>query len=161
MKESIKNIIFDFDLTIADTFDVGIKVLRKVCAENGIDIGDDNKLKEFRNMTNREIVKELDIPIWKVPHLLKIHEETMFNEIGQSKFIKGMRELIDDLKENYNLYILTSNSKVNVLKFFEANNYIHPFKSIYSERNLFGKHKELSKLIKEEELKKRRNYLYR
>lgn len=153
-----KNITFDFDGTIADTYHIGLQVLKEMYtlgyAKKKVSKKD---LNEFRKMTNKEILRYLDIPRWRVPWLVNTYQKRMNQKISNADFFPGMLELVTKLKDNFNLFILSSNSLENIVTFFEAKglNTKDYFKNIYAGKSIFSKTRKINKLIEKEKLKKK------
>ena len=135
----IKYIVFDFDGTLADTFDI-IKTI--VIKEYGaIDI-DFELVKE---LGAKSFLKQMNIPLWKLP-------EMAFNvtsKLRNSKDIKlfpGIVDLLNNLKNNYNIGIVSSNSKENIIDTLKIHNIESLFEFVYSDSSVFGKHLVLKKM---------------
>ena len=135
----IKYIVFDFDGTLADTFDI-IKTI--VIKEYGaIDI-DFELVKE---LGAKSFLKQMNIPLWKLP-------EMAFNvtsKLRNSKDIKlfpGIVELLNNLKNNYKLGIVSSNSNESIIDTLKRYNIENLFEFVYSDSSIFGKHLVLKKM---------------
>lgn len=148
MSNEIKEIIFDFDGTLADTFDLSIEILNKIKGEFGFGQISKERVDEFRNSGFKDVIKSVHIPIFKLPWIIKKHQKEMEKELIKIKIFPQMDAVLKELKlRGYVLGVLTSNSKNNVKKVFD-NNRINYFDYIYSGKNIFGKDKKLKSIIK-------------
>lgn len=144
----VKVIIFDFDGTLADTFEAIVDITNNLAKDFGYEPATPEDIAQVRNLTSREIVKRSGISVFKLPFLLKRVKENLRNDIHQLNPISGIKEVLYQLKEQgYILGILTSNSEENVRVFLRKQEMIELFNLIYSAKTLFGKHKALKKLM--------------
>lgn len=147
-------LIFDFDGTIADTFEMIIGIFHTLGKKHGFKVPDDLDTETLRGKTLKEVVfKTLHIPLLKLPMLWKEGRQIMKENITQIQLIDGMAELIKTLKKDgYTLGIVTSNSVENVNALL-ANHTLQLFDFIHSEQQLFQKSKILKHVLQERNLK--------
>ncbi|MGF1490232.1 MAG: HAD-IA family hydrolase [Prochloraceae cyanobacterium] len=144
----VKVIIFDFDGTIADTYDTLFDICNRLSGEFGYKPLDRAKISQLRELSSREIIKQAEISLFKVPILLKRVKEELNQEIANVKPITGIEPILLALKEKgYNLGIITSNIETNVLAFLKKHNYQELFNFIYSGTTIFGKHKVIDRCL--------------
>jgi phosphoglycolate phosphatase len=135
----IKYIVFDFDGTLADTFDVIKNIAMNESSEHDIDV------ELFKSEGAKGMLKMLNIPRWKIPGMIL----NVTNKLRNSKNIKlfpGIVDLLINLKKDYKIGILSSNSKEiinDTLKEYDIENL---FEFVYSESSLFGKHSVLKRM---------------
>ncbi len=135
----IKYIVFDFDGTLADTFDVIKNIAMNEYGEYDIDV------ELFKSEGAKGMLKMLNIPRWKIPGMIL----NVTNKLRNSKNIKlfpGIVDLLINLKKDYKIGILSSNSKEiinDTLKEYDIENL---FEFVYSESSLFGKHSVLKRM---------------
>ena len=148
-----KVIIFDFDGTIADTYDAFVGIINGLADEFGYKKVSQEELKLLRNLNSQEIIKQSNISIFKVPALLRRVKRELSKEIENIKPISDIQlALLALRKQGYQLGIVTSNTQNNVEKFLNNHDLASLFDFVYSDSNLFGKHKILKKLIKRQKL---------
>jgi len=146
MKKDI--VIFDFDGTIADTLPVIKQIIIRLAKSFGFKTPSENQIDRYRSKQYKTIIKELQIPLYKIPFLLQAGRKKMLSLIPQTDIFPGMKPLITKLvNKDYIVAILTSNSKINVQSFL--NKHKIPINIIHSEFNLFGKGNALNRLIKQ------------
>jgi len=148
-----KTIIFDFDGTLADTFQIAIKNLNELCEKFGKEkIKEPNKLRE---KTVREAIREdFKISIFQIPFYIKQAQELMKSKIEEIKLFRDIKEVLTELSEkyHYNIGILTSNSRETVQKVLDKEK-IEYIKFIFSNSSILGKHRSIKKLLKDRNLK--------
>jgi phosphoglycolate phosphatase len=146
---TIKVIIFDFDGTIADTYQAVVAITNDLSSEFGYKPLDEETLLLLKNLSSKEIVKQSEISLFKLPFLVKRIQTELGKQIENLETIPGMSEVLQELKrQNYILGIITSNAKENVIAFLQKQNLLPLFDFIYSRTSLFGKHRIINKAMK-------------
>ena len=149
----MKTIIFDFDGTLADSFDIIVGIIGKI-AIGGKVLGS-KQLDDIREHTIIEAAKILEISKLKLPFLVALGRREMSKKINQLEIHEGLEDLIKDLhSKKINLMVLSSNSKKNidfVLKKYSILNY---FSKIYGSVGLLSKSRSISKVLKSNKINK-------
>ena len=146
-----KVIIFDFDGTIADTYDAFVDIINRLAGEFGYKPVSQSEIKRLRNLNSQEIIKQSAISLFKVPALLRRAKREMNQEIDNIQPISGIKPALLTLQtQGKKLGIVTSNTQDNVTRFLANHDLINVFDFVYSDTSIFGKHKILNKLIKRE-----------
>ncbi|MBS3051796.1 MAG: HAD-IA family hydrolase [Candidatus Aenigmarchaeota archaeon] len=148
----LKAVIFDFDGTIADSLVTGLEIFNRLSKKYGYkEIKDPEK---HRNMTARELIKELGISIYKIPFIEREVKFELNKEIRKIKIFPGLKDVFTKLEKNkIKLGILTTNTEKNVEDFLDAHK-LKMFEIIIAKGSLFGKHKLMKELIKNSNLAK-------
>lgn len=145
-------IIFDFDGTLADSFDVLVRAFYEV-NKHSQQISEEI-ITELRGKSLPAILKKLDISWWQAPFLLVRGRRAMAKHIDRVRPFKGIPEVVKALDASHNkLFIMSTNSTVNVRQFLRTNNLQTYFTHVYGSVGLFGKAKKLRKIIKHNHLK--------
>lgn len=148
-----KVIIFDFDGTIADTFDAIVRITNRLSTEFGYKPASAEDVVKFRELTPKEIIKQSGISIFKLPFILKKVKGDLNSEIESVAPVSGIKEVLLDLKnKGYNLGIITSNSKANVNIFLQCHGLKDVFSFIGSGTTIFGKNKIINKFLMHENI---------
>ena len=135
----IKYIVFDFDGTIADTFDV-----IKSIAINEFDAYDFD-FELIRSEGTKGLFKKMNIPLWKLPEMaLKVTSRLRNNK--EIKLFPEVIDLLNILKKDYKIGIVSSNSKENIIDTLQKHNIEKMFEFVYSDSSIFGKHLVLRKM---------------
>lgn len=148
-----KVILFDFDGTIADTYQAIVNITNQLSTEFGYKALDQEELVLIKNLSSREIVKRSEISIFKLPFLVRRVRAELSKEIAGLDPIKGIEAVLLELKKcGYTLGIVTSNNKENVDIFLAKNQLDHLFSYIYSGTAIFGKHRVLNQVMGEHQI---------
>lgn len=132
-------IVFDFDGTLADTFDVIKTIAMQEYGEYDID------LELFKSEGAKGIIRRLDIPRWKIPGMI-LNVTSKLRNSKEIKLFPGIVDLLNQLKKDYKIGIVSSNSQeiiYDTLREYELDDL---FEFVYSESSLFGKHLVLKKM---------------
>lgn len=150
-----KTIIFDFDGTLADTFEVILGITNHLALEFGYEPVGEKDIPKLQNLSSRQIVRQSGISFFKIPFLIRRLRRELENRLTEVSLFPGIKELILDLKaEGYTLGIITSNSRENVTTLMAINGLENSFDFIKSSSRLFGKHKAIAKSLKREKIKR-------
>jgi phosphoglycolate phosphatase len=149
--EHKKVIIFDFDGTIADSFGIFVEALSAaVERRNPLIVDDIESLR--RSSSTRDIIKKLGIRPWQMPSLVFRGRREIAARMDRVTVFKGISEALKDIAAEYTIYILSTNSEENIMKFLKKHKlggYIH---GVYGNNSILGKAKSLKKLLKKENL---------
>jgi len=152
ISSSAKVLLFDFDGTVADTRTMALRILNELSEEFRFRSLPEEELPEARNMTTQKLIRHLGIRRWRVPKiarrgLVKFHER-----IHQVEPIVNVPAILQQLHERgFRLGILTSNSEANVSAFLKHHQ-ITCFEFLRSSSKLFGKSREIRRIMKEYQL---------
>jgi len=154
-----KTIIFDFDGTLADTFETIVSITNSLAVEFGHQPVGEEDIPKLQNLSSQKIVRQSGISVFKIPFLIRRLRRELENRITEVSLFPGIKELILDLKaEGYVLGIITSNSRENVIALMAINDLENSFDFICSSSRLFGKHKAIAKLLKREKLEREKAF---
>ncbi|OQY39078.1 MAG: hypothetical protein B6226_02615 [Candidatus Cloacimonetes bacterium 4572_65] len=142
------HILFDFDGTLADTLPLGFELYNEVAEQYNFIPAVDSELPQLMNMTIMEILKVKEIPLYMLPKTLLNVRKKMKQRLIEVSPFEGIKDFLLDLKKaGYHLSIISSNSKENMVKFFEIHE-MNVFNYIYSSTSLFGKDKLIKHYLK-------------
>ncbi|MEG3957827.1 HAD-IA family hydrolase [Microcoleus sp. herbarium2] len=147
-----KVIIFDFDGTLADTIDILLSITNRLSAEFGFKSATKEELAQLRNLNSWQILQYSGISLFKFPLLIRRLKGELHSEIPQIQLFPGIKEVLLELKtRGFQLGIITSNSRENVLASLAKNGLQDTFTFIYSG-STFGKHKVINKWLRIEDI---------
>jgi len=152
MKDS-DYIIFDFDGTIADTFDLALEIYNRIAPEyNSRPAGpEDHEL--LRTKKPQELLKTYGVSSLKLLTLLLRIRKELSRHIPDIKLVTGMDASLREIRNSgFRMGILTSNSVKNVSTFMTINNLSGLFDFIYSGKSLMGKEKVIRRLLIHEDI---------
>jgi len=147
-----KVIIFDFDGTLADTIDILLSITNRLSAEFGFKSATKEELAQLSNLNSWQILQYSGISIFKFPLLIRRLKAELHSQVPHIQLFPGIKEVLLELKKRgFQLGIITSNSRENVLGALEKNGLQDTFTFIYSG-STFGKHKVINKWLRIENI---------
>ncbi len=150
---TLKVIVFDFDGTLADTYEAFITIANSLSKEFGYKPVDEQEQEKLKNLSARDLIKQSEISPLKIPFVLKRVKSELNHKIKDLEPIKEIPASVKQLKKKgYTLGIITSNAEDNVISFLKNHELDQLFDFIYTGSTLFGKHKIINKLLKEKQL---------
>ena len=150
---TLKVIVFDFDGTLADTYDAFIEIANSLSEEFGYKPVNEKEQENLKNLSARDLIKQSEISVFKIPFVLKRLKSELTSKIKELEPIQDIPHCIEQLKsQGYSLGIITSNAEENVLSFLIHHELEQFFDFIYAGTTLFGKHKIIKRLLKEKQL---------
>ena len=140
-------LIFDFDGTIADTFEQTTAISNLLSSEFNFKKVEPHEILELKHKTSVELIEHLNIPVLKIPYIVARAKSELNKAIHLIEPIEGLKETLQELKSlGYQLGILTSNSLKNVQAFLQANA-IDFFDFVQSSSRIWRKNISLNKMI--------------
>ena len=150
----ISTLLFDFDGTIADTFYLALSIGNEIAQHFGIRQLTQEELVLFRTRPFGEIIRDLKIPIRKIPAILVRIRQELHNRFDQIQPIDGIISIIKELRFKCDrIGIVTSNSEQNANRFLKKHN-LDFFNLGVVSTKIFGKTAELRKIIHKNHLDK-------
>jgi phosphoglycolate phosphatase len=138
----IKYIVFDFDGTLADTFET-----MKEIAKDEFGGISDKDFELLRDEGIKELMKRKNIHIWELPKMVLRYTSKMKNK-ENIKIFPEVLELLKILSKSYKLGIVSSNSEENIIQSLKKHNVQSLFDFIFPQSSIFGKDKVLKKMCK-------------
>lgn len=147
----MKVIIFDFDGTIADSFETFLQITNRLSREFGYKPASPEEIQRLQNLNSREILRQSQIPLYKLPFIIRRLKQEMSRSIGMLNPISGIPETLMILKsQGYVLGIVTSNTQSNVAEFLDNHNLQGLFDFLHSSVTLFGKGRIIERIIRQQ-----------
>lgn len=150
---AVKVIVFDFDGTLADTYDTFVEIANGLAKEFGYKPVHPEEQEKLKHLSAKDLIKQSEIAPFKIPFVLRRVKSELSHKIQDLQPINEIPDCLKQLKKKgYLLGILTSNIQKNVLLFLKTHHLDELFDFIYSGTSLFGKHKVINQLLKEHKL---------
>ncbi len=130
----IQYIVFDFDGTLADTFDA---IKETVSLE--IDNVNEEDFEVLRNEGIKQLMKRKNISLRKIPKMM-LHITSKLNNKKNISLYKEMIPVLQQLAAVYRLGIVSSNSEENIRQCLVKHRVEQLFDFVYSQSSIFGKH---------------------
>ena len=144
-----RSLIFDFDGTLADTFDEGVRIYNELAKEHGLKTVTATEVQELRHMKLTDFVNHMGISRRRVPKLLFHGTRMLKARISSLQLINGIESVIPKLRKQCDHFgILTSNSVENVQLFLKAHGLSDVFTFVSSTSKLTGKSNHLRSIRK-------------
>ncbi len=116
-------VIFDFDGTLADSAGWTAGVFNDVAERFGYRAVTADELQMLRGRTNREIIRYLGVPTWKMPLIVTHMRKLMTRDAGTIRLFDGVDELLRRLSEaGIRLAIVSSNTQDNIVRILGPEN---------------------------------------
>lgn len=143
-------IIFDFDGTIADSFDYVADFL--ATAGRRAPLTPEQK-QDLRGRSMIGMARHMGYGWWRLPWLLYRGRQRMQHVIKNLEPFAGMPEVIKKLHaEGHELFVVSSNSLRNMRQFLHHYDLHRYFLEMYGSVGMFSKGPALRRLLKEQEL---------
>lgn len=140
-------LVFDFDGTLADTFHSVLSIVNGLAAEFNFKRIEWHEAERLRDRSWREILRYLEIPVVKVPFIVAKTRRQLFKEIEAIRPVKGIREVVVQLKSvGHEMGILSSNSFQNVMNFLGRHE-MACFDFISTSSKVWGKRRQLQAIV--------------
>ena len=147
-----KAVIFDFDGTIADTFEDVVNIIHDASLETKHHPSKEKIRNYIRNKSPMAILHEFKISkLELVSFVLKVRRKLKEN-IANIKPFPGIKDVVKKLKQKYKLILLTSNNKPNTEQFLKKEG-LDIFIQKYYNSSLFGKQAIIKIILKKNKLK--------
>ena len=148
----VKIVIFDFDGTLADTFDLIFAITNRLSFEFGYKQAQKEEISELQKLTPIQLINQSGISIFKLPFLLRKIRSEFEKETDNVKLFVGIQDVLSTLKhQGYQVGIITSNAQKNVELILQKYDMLI-FDFIVSGTTLFSKHKIIKKYLKAENI---------
>ncbi len=143
----MSTLIFDFDGTLADSMPLILKLFSEIMHRP---TPSDGEIERLRQLPIREVIRELKVPLWRVPMLLASGRAQMTSHLAEVKLFDGVPHMLEELhKEGHVMFIVSSNSARNVHTFLRLHELEHYFVRVYGGAALMGKAPALRKIMRQ------------
>ena len=149
----VKEIIFDFDGTISDSFEVIMSIFAKYKSDLGFDKFDKEEIKIYKTKGAEELLKKSKVSMLKITKVINEMRKEANETMLKAKPFVGMVPLLNKLKsKGLNLGIMSTNGDKTINRFLENNN-ITVFDYVVGKGGLLGKDKVIKAILKKRNLK--------
>lgn len=148
----MKALIFDFDGTLADSFETLLDIFEEVTKrEQKLTIAE---IADLRGKNLKEIIKYLKIKRWQIPRLLLKAKKQLSVRVEHIRLFPGVKQTLTELSRDNKIYILSTNSSDNIRLLLKKNKIDKYVAAVYGDIGLRSKSSALKKLINKEGLKR-------
>ncbi len=149
------NLIFDFDGTICDSFDVSLLVLNEYLLSRSLP---KVSRSEMRDGGFKALVKKHHVPLLLIPRIVRYGQKEIKKYTPQLKTFPSMTKTLLKISKGNFIAIITSNSRENVEIFLKNNDIPNVFQEIKTDFSMFGKQKKIKDIMKKYKLKNDETY---
>ena len=144
----LETLIFDFDGTVADTFETTLGILNSLAGEFGYRPAEPDEVQELRGLSYGEVGRRLGVSLHKIPFIAARVRRELAESMAGIRPFEALPAVLQQLRESgLSLGIMTSNSRRNVETFLAANE-IDSFDFISTAINVWGKQRALKRLLR-------------
>ncbi len=142
----MKIAIFDFDGTLANTFPLFVDTLGDLAARHNFRMPPQSDVDKLRELSAKEILRELQLPLWRVPKVLSDFRGVM-RERNEIRPFDGIIDALQTLADRkIMLAVATSNSLGNVETVL-GHALISRLAALECGATLFGKARRLRRVL--------------
>lgn len=110
-----KLVIFDFDGTLADSFPYFLSTVNALAAIYKFPPVNPDDVDQLRGMDARQLMKNAQLPAWKIPLIANAFIRRMAKDIEQIHLFTGVPDLLKRLSgQGVQVAIVSSNSEANI-----------------------------------------------
>ena len=148
MRSEIDLVIFDFDGTLADSGAWFASVFNDVALRFGFPVLSNEELQSLRGHSNREIIRRMRIPIWKMPFIARYMRRRVALDAARIPLFPDVSTLLQRLhRDGKKIAIVSSNAEANIRRILGAEN-VRLISHFGCGAGLFGKARLLRRVIK-------------
>jgi phosphoglycolate phosphatase len=145
---TLSTLIFDFDGTIANSFDVTLRVANSLASEFGYRPAEPHEIQALRGSSYRNGAAQLGVAWYKVPFIAARLRKELSHTVSDMPTFDGLPQVLAELRRRgLQLGILTSNDRRNVQRFLAARELDH-FDFVTSSSRVWGKKQRLKALLR-------------
>ncbi len=139
--------VFDFDGTLADSFPFFLDTFDVLADAHGFRRLDRSQLDSLRELDARQMMREFQIPLWKIPRVATHFKRLMAERVHHIRLFDGIAPMLQCLHaQGTQLALLTSNAEHNVRAVLGAE-LCALFAHLQCGSSLFGKQRRLRSLL--------------
>ncbi|MEO1592126.1 MAG: HAD hydrolase-like protein, partial [Cyanobacteria bacterium J06632_22] len=136
-----------FDGTIADTLLAIVRITNRLAPHYGFTPTTPERLAYYRTLTPQQLLAQSEIPLFRIPFLIRRVRRELHREIDQLLPIADLPEVLQQLSQEHSLMIVSSNSAGNIRQFLALNQLADLFGSIHANVGLLGKARRLRRIL--------------
>jgi phosphoglycolate phosphatase len=115
--------IFDSDGTLADTLPWMRSIFNELAEAHGFRRVEPHEYERFRDLHGAALLRELGLPLWKLPHVVSDMRRRMTEHNGKLSLFPGISDVLQRLAAvRIQSAIVSSNSRENVERVLGADN---------------------------------------
>ncbi|MRS04442.1 HAD family hydrolase [bacterium] len=141
-------VIFDFDGTLADSYQWFLSVFDEIVERYSLPRLEQSELRQLRKVDIRQISRQFNIPLWKIVQIGSHLQKKMASQIDKVLLVDGMQAVLDGLAAaGIRMAVVTSNAEENVKQVLGPHN-VERFEAFEAGVTLYGKKAKFEKVLK-------------
>lgn len=141
-------VVFDFDGTLADSFDWFCRTQARLAREYRFRSFDADDVDGWRSKSARELIRQSGVRWWQVPSVTRRARTLMREEVGSIAAFPGVDDALAVLRgKGVRLALVTSNSEDNVVRILGERT-LSRFDQIACGAPLLGKARKLKQVVR-------------
>jgi len=159
-KKKFKLVIFDFDGTIADSFDVCFNGINEIFKTRGLKEITEEQKEKARELSANDILRYFKISTYQIAFIVRKLFRIIERDFHKVKIFPNTKKTLKYFKkQDLKIVILTSNIKKNVEPFLEKEGIKDLFDGFYYKSGIFSKDRIINQLIEKYKVKKSQTVL--
>jgi len=147
----MKTLLFDFDGTIVDSFELGLSIFNNLAHRYNKNDLSDLTIDEIKSMHAIKVVRHFGIPVYQLPFFVYHAKRDFKKNIIDVKIFPEIKPVLHNLKKKFRIAILSSNSEENISYILKSND-INIFDFIHSGSSIFGKARSIRAALRKQKL---------
>lgn len=141
-----KCVIFDFDGTVADTYDVALRILHDIAATRRIEAPRD--IESLRMMSAAEVISKYKLSVLDLLFFEKKYEDGVYRRLLSIRPFRGLKHVLAELDKGNGLGIISSNRRENVFAFLNHTGLDKYFDFLETGSPILGKPRRIRAIMK-------------
>jgi phosphoglycolate phosphatase len=139
--------IFDLDGTLIDSFPWFLRVVNDVAKEFDFKQVGENDIATLRGASARDILKRLELPLWKVPRIASHMRRMKREHLSELPLFGGVPEMLQSLRdEGIRIALVSSDSEANAR--LQLGDTAACFSDFACGASLFGKASKFKRMVR-------------
>lgn len=145
--------IFDFDGTLANTIDTGIRIYNEISSDYGLSPLTREEVMELRKLNIRSMLARIGISRLTAIRIARRLRGEIHEQMNEIEMIPGVAEALEALHESgFRMGIVSSNSVSNIREFIARFDLAHCFEFVEGGVSLFGKSRRINRVLRRKRL---------
>lgn len=144
-----KLLVFDFDGTIADTFQLAIDIARQGLIEFGYQSFGESEIPELREMSVTQLIRRFKINPIHLPKMARYARKKLKHNYHEVMPVKNMVRSIDSIRKEFTVGIVSSNDEALIRMFMKDFGLKRKVDFVKGGVGIFEKKRALKKVLKE------------
>ena len=145
------NLIFDFDGTICESFDITVQIINEYLKKRGMKLITPEELREDGI---EAVIRHYKLNRFQILVFIYLGRRRLSKYIGKLKTYDGLSSVIKKLSETNRMGIVSSNSTKNIKEFLKNNKLDSYFEFVMSSPTIFHKARKIKEAIKKYHMNK-------